>query len=181
MIEWPELEAARRRKETIRAIEEYIDNRMKQLEQHAEGFSAKPHFKEQSYSLTRIRSLLNDWDNDVRELLSQLGEATWGEKKIPWRIKIRLQEMESLNGYILSWQAVTTSSKSYRNTGYYVYLLIDSSFNPINFLVECGDKDRFIRSGLSLCNLKSVLLDAFENGPVRHMYAEDNAGVPIEP
>ena len=33
MTDWPELEAARRRREAIRRIEEFVDRRMQQLEQ----------------------------------------------------------------------------------------------------------------------------------------------------
>jgi hypothetical protein len=178
MIDWPELEAARRRREAIRRIEEFVDRRMQQLEQ-SELISDTDQEVQKDLTVP-IQDLFAEWDGHIRSLLAYLAEATWSEKNIHWQVKARLIERSGTPGSVLTWQAVSFPIRFFYNTGYYIHLVIDQNYRPQFFLVECGGKDHFIRAKLAVSCLKTALLEAYEAGPVKHLYAEDNSGVPIE-
>ena len=179
MTDWPELEAARRRREAIRRIEEFVDRRMQQLEQSE--LICDTDQEEQKNLAVPVQDLFAEWDGPIRSLLASLAEATWSEKNTHWQVKARLIERSGAPGSILTWQTVLSPIRFFFNTGYYIHLVIDQNYRPLFFMVECGEKDRFIRAKLNLGCLKTALLEAYEAGPVKHLFAEDNSGVPIEP
>jgi hypothetical protein len=178
MTDWPELEAARRRREAIRRIEEFVDRRMQQLEQ-SELISDTEQEEQKDLALP-VHDLFAEWDQPIRSLLDPLAEATWSEKNVHWQVKARLVERAGAPGAVLTWQVVLFPVRFFYNTGFYIHLVIDQNYRPKVFLIECGEKDRFIRAKLAVSCLKTALLEAYEAGPVKHLFAEDNCGVPIE-
>ncbi|MDR3575773.1 MAG: hypothetical protein P4L50_18080 [Anaerolineaceae bacterium] len=178
MTDWPELEAARRRRDAIRRIEEFVDRRMQQLEQNELINDIEP--EEQKDLTLPIQDLFAEWDEPIRLLLAQLAEATWSDKNIHWQVKARLVERSGAPGSILTWQVVLFPVRFFYNTGYYIHMVIDQAYRPKLFLVECGDKDHFVRSKLAVSCLKAALLEAYEAGPIKHLFAQDNSGVPLE-
>ena len=179
MTDWPELDAAHRRRESIRRIEEFVDRRMVQLEQSE--LDSLPAQEEQKDLAAPVQDLFAEWDKPIRSLLHSLAEATWGGKNIHWQGKARLIEPASAPGAIMTWQAVLFPVRFFFNTGFYIHLVIDQNYRPQYFLIECGEKDHIIRAKLAVSCLKTALVEAYEVGPVKHLFAEDNIGVPIEP
>ena len=178
MTDWPELEAARRRREAIRRIEEFVDRRMQQLEQSEN--SDDPGEQEQKDLALPVQDLFAEWDGIIRSLLAHMAEATWNEKNNHWQVKARLVERNGVPGAILTWQVVLFPIRFFYNTGYYIHLVLDQNYLPKVFLIECGEKDHFVRAKLAKSCLKTALVEAYEAGPVKHLFAEDNSGVPIE-
>jgi hypothetical protein len=178
MTDWPELEAARRRREAIRRIEEFVNRRMQQLEQSELICDTEP--EAQKDLAVKVQDLFAEWDEPIRSLLANLAEATWSDKTIHWQVKARLVEPVGAPGSILTWQVVLFPSRFFYNTGYYIHLVIDQNYRPKLFMIECGDKDHFIRAKLAVSCLKTALLEAYEAGLVKHLFAEDNSGVPIK-
>jgi hypothetical protein len=178
MTDWPELEAARRRREAIRLIEEFVNQRMQQMEQ-SELISDS--VQEVQKDLAEpVQDLFAEWDRHIRSLLAYLAEATWSEKNIHWQVKARLVERIGAPGFILTWQAVLFPNRFFYNTGYYIHMVIDQNYRPQYFLIERGEKGHFIRAKLAVSCVKTALLEAYEAGPVKHLFAEDNSGIPIE-
>ncbi len=178
MTDWPELEAARRRREAIQRIEEFVDRRMQQLEQSE--LISDTNQEVQKDLTVPVQDIFAEWDGNIRSLLAHLAEATWSEKNIHWQVKARLVERIGAPGFILTWSAVLFPIRLFYNSGYYIHLVIDQNYRPQYFLVERGEKDHFIRAKLAVSCLKTALLEAYEAGPVKHLFAEDNSGVPIE-
>ena len=113
-------------------------------------------------------------------MLDPLAEATWSEKNSSLAGQSPPGGTGRCPGAVLTWQVVLFPIRFFYNTGYYIHLVIDQNYRPKVFLIECGEKDRFIRAKLAVSCLKTALLEAYEAGPVKHLFAEDNCGVPIE-
>lgn len=140
--------------------------RRKHVEREAKGAGAKKAHE-------RVQQIIAQWNDPIKSLLEHIGEATWADRGLAWRI--RDPETVWADGD-LAWtvggpEATTKNvvwsveSDSLHRDGFDVTLVVDVSagYLPREFLVVCHGKT--LRAEPSLEALKATLLEAYQVGP----------------
>jgi hypothetical protein len=127
-----------------------------------------------------IDSLVNVWNPVVKEALTQIAAATWGDsdaEKRRWWVKGWIVWTPDSQTHSLYWEARTTRM---RYVGWYgVELRTDLDSQPVRFSVSCSTADYTISADLNEEALKEALVEAFKLGPKGNIFREDITGIPI--
>ena len=118
----------------------------------------------------RVQHIIAQWNDPIKSLLEHIGEATWADRGLAWRIRDP-EAMWADGGpgwMFLDTEAIivwSVESDSHIRDGFDVKLVVDVNAGhlPREFLVVCHKKT--LRTELSLEALKATLLEAYKVGP----------------
>jgi hypothetical protein len=123
----------------------------------------------------KIAGLIEMWNPIVRELLSEIAAATWGNRI--WKLSGKIIWSQDSQTPSLYWQAL--HSRTYYNAWYSVELRTDLEANAIRFIIYCKEASYTISADMTEEALKSALVDAFKLGPLDNIFHENFPGIPI--
>lgn len=181
--EWPELEAAKRKKEEerleeLRRIE--ADIFTDELEEKLPSVMARKRIRELiSKNEIKLKELCSDWNEIVYPLLFKIAEGVWEKykKKEGPNFGLSSKFVLSENGKYLSlyWEAHRTAF--YSSAWLTVELCLNDEYQPLLFKVGCKEPGYILTANVSVDELKKVLLQAFELGAAKDLYRKPKDGI----
>jgi hypothetical protein len=172
---WPELEEAvlRREEERLKIISKVnSDQLIKELEIESEKlFWAKEVQESLGANLDKMRALVETWDSQVFALVKQLAEAS--KLNTIWTIKTKVIAAPETRSHSLYWEVLFAwMGQSWYN----IELVLDNSYQPQCFRVECKQPGNWLQTGPSLESLKTVLVEAYRLGKLHGQNIEEKPG-----
>lgn len=184
MVDWPELEEARRRKleaknQSIRQM--YEAELLRELEGKAdELFVLKERLERWDSILAAVQDLGREWGQPVYDLLEAVARTTWdslpyNEKGLTIQFKLVLPEGCPPE---LLWELRYT--RLWYMGWFNITLRVEADGKPRHFLIECGKPGYLLSSAVDLEKLKAALVQAYELGPVVDLHRKFTKGLDVK-
>ena len=121
----------------------------------------------------RIQQAIDQWDDTIKSLLEHIAEATWADEGRSWVVKDCRREADWPSKKPCVRWTVHSHRDYYTWSTFDVNLIADTDAGclPKEFVIHCH-KDKF-HAELTLEDLKSALLKAYEAGPQEHYDSRD--------